>query len=73
MCLDDSHEVAAALPPAAPVVITETDGIRVEFYDKSQSFEALTLLINEAVKHGKPVKLVLRPDPSMILAVKWLQ
>ncbi len=72
MCLDNSDEVAAALAaPPAPVVITETDGIRVDFYDPSQDIEAFELLVNAAIKHGKPIKFVLRTDPAMTMSVKW--
>jgi hypothetical protein len=60
MCLDDAKEVAAALPLPQPVVITETPGIRVEFSGGAgtEFDDALRLLINECVKHAKPIASV---------------
>ncbi len=56
MCLDDSNEVSKP-QLLAPVVITETHGVRVEFFGGAGCGfdDALPLLINECIKHGKPV------------------
>lgn len=62
MCLDDSHEAAAR--PLPPLVIIETGGILVEFYELSQRADALLLMVQECVKHGKPVAQVLYRDPE---------
>jgi hypothetical protein len=77
MCLDDSHEVAAALPTPvpSPVVITETDGIRVEFYGVSWEQDAMVLLINECIKHGKPInhfEQLVRHDDGGIQIPSWV-